>query len=184
MRWYDGRALHWVDRPLPSTLWLCVVRRCLCVVCVAGRCFPEWPTFRCYCSLVSHFISKTLLCTPSGFAAKTAGRVRDLEEWFLMKTRPEFLQPGQQWYWHWPSPCVRGMSLCLRHWEWRELCVLCHPIISLMSRPQEGGRGEAAGRTEKDVQKKTNGGLGEREQLEDFFPLLSHPYPFPQHRPV
>lgn len=39
-----------------------------------------------------------------------------------------------------------------------------------MSRPQEGGRGEAARRTEKDVQKKTNGGLAEREQLEDFFP--------------
>lgn len=56
-----------------------------------------------------------------------------------------------------------------RHWERRELCVLCHPIISLMSRPQEGGRGEAARRIQKDVQKKTKAGLGEREQLQDFF---------------
>lgn len=55
-------------------------------------------------------------------------------------------------------------SCCSRHWELGELCVLCHPIISLMSCPQEEG-GETARQTEKDRQSgERTRGMGDRER--------------------
>lgn len=161
-----------VNRVLPSTSFMFVW---------AGRLYCEWDAVRrcwrlikdpnntsasatkCQCLLIHSFSTK-----------RERGKESKISKGNCYGERIKSL-----------SPCVCVVQTLLETLQelW-ELCVLRHPIISLMSRPQEGGERETASRTEKDRGRKwvkrvwRRVGVGETETSSGTFSssLLQTPF--------